>query len=282
MFDTHCHLNFKALRKHLPDVLAAAQAAGITRMLIPGTNLDTSKAAVEIAEQQPNLYVAAGIHPHHAFELYAKLGQDERSMDTVLGEEMKLIEPLYTHPKVVAVGEVGLDRHMYVKTKYEEYVVTEEFVTVQKHLLKLHITLALLHDKPLILHNREAADDLLTVLNEVWDDRLNGRMVFHCCEANDALLDFAIRHHIYIGVDGDITYGTDKHGFISKVPHDLLVIETDSPYLLPEPLRTQKLYPNTPANLPLVAQTVASLWKKPANEVAKITETNGVKLFRLS
>ncbi len=282
MFDTHCHLNFKAFHSTLPEVLFESRKAGVHVMLLPGTDIATSRKAIEIAEQEDGMYVAAGIHPHHVFEMYVKLGEDMSNMDMIVKEEVSELSQLLKHPKAVAVGEVGLDRHMYVKTKYQEYTVSDSFVAIQVEVLKTQIKLALEFDKSLVLHNREAVPDILRVLTENWDSRLEDRAVFHCCEASDVLLEFARQHKMFIGVDGDITYGDEKKEFIKKVPHDMLVIETDSPYLLPQELRLQKKYPNTPANLPLIAEEVGKVWHKSSSYVVKITEENGKKLFRIS
>ncbi len=281
MFDTHCHLNFKAFHTTLPEVLFESRKAGVDLMLLPGTDVATSRKAIEIAEHEDGLYVAAGIHPHHVFEIYVKLGEDVSNMEMVVNEEVSELRQLLKLPKVVAVGEVGLDRHMYVKTKYQEYTVSDAFVAVQVEVLKSQIQLALDFDKSLVLHNREADVDMLRVLSENWDSKLEGRTVFHCCEASNKLLAFARENKMYIGVDGDITYGDEKKEFIKKVPHEMLVIETDSPYLLPEELRIQKKYPNIPANLPLIAEVVGKVWGKSAEYVGRITKENGKRLFKI-
>ena len=104
-------------------------------------------------------------------------------------------------------------------------------------------------------------------------------MVFHCCEADERLLEFAIKHNIYIGVDGDVTFSKSKQEFIRKVPLELLVLETDSPFLLPEPLRSQKLYPNKPSNLPIIVEIVAKLLKIDMEEITDITSSNAINLF---
>lgn len=290
MFDTHCHLNFKKFHATLPETLTAARNAGVTKMLMPGTDIATSRRALEIAEHEDGLYAAVGIHPHHVFELYVKLAEDMINLGTIMREQLIELKEMLKNPKAVAVGETGIDRHMYVKTKYQEYTVTDDFIKVQEEVFRAQLHVALDFDKPLIIHNREAQDDLLRVLKEDWDSKLEYRVVFHCCEASDVLLEFAKEHHIFIGVDGDITYDdsqmTDlspgKKEFIKKVPHTMLVLETDAPFLLPEPLRAQKKYPNAPANLPLIAEAVGYLWGMSAEKVGKITEENGMKLFQLS
>ncbi len=274
MFDTHCHLNFKAFKKTLPDVIAQAKLKGITNIVIPGTDVKTSKRAVEIAEQYEWMYAAVGIHPHHVYKL---MKQNAENAD----EEISQIEELISHPKVVAIGEIGMDRHQYTDTVYAEYNVDARFLSMQKELFRKQMQLAIKHSKSLILHNREAIDDILPIIRENWSPVLEGRTVFHCCEPNEDLLTFAKEHNMYLGVDGDITFIEDKQTFISKVPDDMLVLETDSPFLLPEPLRSAKKYPNNPSNIAIVAETVAKLRKVSTEELLKQTSTNAKKLFNL-
>ncbi len=274
MFDTHCHLNFKRYKKNLDEVISRAFEAGVSQIVIPGTDGVSSKKAIEIAENHEGLYVAVGIHPHHAFKL---MQSDKLSFESELQE----IEELLKHPKVVAVGEVGMDRHEYEETKYQQYAVDDRFLETQKQLLRKQIALAIKYNKSLVLHNREAIGDILPILEESWTDALSGRTVFHCCEANLQLLTFAQKHKIFIGVDGDVTYDKAKQAFIKEVPLEMLVVETDSPFILPEPLLSQKKYPNEPANVRYVVKMVAQIKNISFDEAIKITTENGKTLFQL-
>ncbi len=280
MFDTHCHLNFKAFDGNVDRIIADAQFAGVSFITIPGTDAATSKKAAEIALQYENVYAAVGIHPHHVYQIQ---NSEFRIMNsctkTGMKEYIKEIEQLLQLPKVVAVGEVGVDRHEYRKTKYETYRVNSEFIATQKILFKEHVLLALRYDKSLILHNREAKHDLLEVLNEVWDTKLQGKTVLHCCEPDEELLAFAQKHTVFIGVDGDVTYRKDKQAFVKKIPLDLLVLETDAPFLLPEPLRSAKQFPNEPKHIPLIAECVARVTGTDTEKLMNMTEENGRKLF---
>lgn len=274
MFDTHCHLNFKAFKKNLPEIISQAQQSGVTNILIPGTDVKTSRDGVAIANQHDWMYSAVGIHPHHVYKL---LKRDDITVDSELAQ----IEELLNDPKVVAVGEIGMDKHVYEETVYKEYTVDGCFIELQKELFKKQLQLALEYDKSLILHNREAIEDLIPILKEHWDDKLRGRTVFHCCEPLEELLHFAQDHTICIGVDGDITFIEEKQKFIAKVPKSLLVLETDSPFLLPEPLRSQKKYPNKPSNLSIIAETVAKLREVSEEELIAQTTENAKKLFNI-
>ncbi|NMB84044.1 TatD family hydrolase [Candidatus Roizmanbacteria bacterium] len=280
MFDTHCHLNFETFDDKLEPTIALAKKAGVGLMVTPGTNLENSREAVSIAEKNAGIFAAVGIHPHHLFEIFNTSSSDINFRQNFIGFLDK-IEALLKHEKVVAVGEVGLDRHLYTKTKYAGYQVEKEFMNWQRYFLRKQVTLAISGKKSLILHNREAIQEFLSLLDEVWDDNLSGRAVFHCCEPDDRLLEFAIRKKVYMGVDGDVTYQPKKQIFIKKIPLDLLVLETDSPFLLPHPLKKNTDRYNQPANLPIIAGFIAKILGKKQEEIEKITTDNAQDLFQI-
>ena len=286
MFDTHAHLNFKALQDEVEDIIARSKEAGVHTITVPGTDNKSSVRAVEIAQQNEGIYAAVGIHPHHVFEEIKRFGL---TIDYI--KRLSVIISLLTKAKVVAVGEVGLDRHIYKNTKYSNYQINEEFMMVQKEFFSRQIRLALEFQKSLIIHNRETEDEILEILEAKWDPFFTKRVVIHCCEPSRKILLFAIKKKVFIGIDGDITYNPIKQMFIKYVPPELLVLETDSPFLLPEPLRSEKKFPpgralwaapNTPANLPLIAQFVADIRGEKLEELAKQTTENARTLFSIS
>ena len=277
MFDTHCHLNFSAFDGILEKVISEAKNEGVEKFVAPGTDVETSKKAVEIAKKYEGVYAAVGIHPHHVKEIQnSKL----KTQNYNLKLKIKEIEKLLTEPKVVAVGEIGLDRHIYQKTKYKDYNIDEEFIALQKEVFLAQLNLAKKYKKTVIIHNRQAKDDLLKILNTYYL-LLNTSMVFHCCEPDFDLLDFAKKNHIYIGVDGDVTYDPKKQAFVKEIPLSLLVLETDSPFLTPAPLRNDQKtkFPNTPKNLALIAQKVAEIKEEKLEKIMEITRENGERLF---
>jgi TatD DNase family protein len=245
---------------------------GITGIIVPGTDPASSKRALDIARQYDFIYAAVGIHPHHLFN-----AAKEDNWDTQLSQ----IEALLLHPKVVAVGEVGLDEHVYEKTKYETYQLSDEFLALQKEMLVKQIRLAHRFGKALILHNREAKEDLVPLLSENRQFLEARRVVLHCCEPDPALMDYAQKQDMFIGIDGDITYDSKKQKFAKTVPLDRLVLETDAPYLLPEPLRAARKFPNEPGNITLIAQCIAQIRNLPVEEVIKTTSDNARALFGL-
>jgi TatD DNase family protein len=278
MFDTHCHLNFKAFETTLDETIQKAFLSGIKCIVIPGTDIPTSQRAIEITSQYEGIYAAVGIHPHHVMELEnQKLSMSE--YEEHIDQLIKTIEGLLENSKVVAVGEIGMDRHVYSLTKYDQYEISDTFIELQKRVFTKQIALAAQYKKSLVIHNREAKQDVLTLLDKSWDDALRNKAVFHCCEADEELLEYAIQKDIFIGVDGDITYSKKKQRFIEKVPLEKLVVETDSPYLTPEPIRLIQKFPNTPSNLTLVIEKIAGIKKIDMQEVSKRTTENGESLF---
>lgn len=279
MFDTHCHLNFHSFEGNVESVIQEAFDAGMKHIVIPGTDVASSKRAIEIASLHKNIYAAVGIHPHHVYQFQMSKSKYQ------INNEMKKIEELLTHEKVVAVGEIGLDKHYYEKTKYSEYQITTEFMTLQKEVFVRQINLAKKYKKSLILHNREAKPDFLDVLNNVWDSSLQGRAVFHCCEPDYEFIKYAQEHGIFIGVDGDVTYSQEKRKFATKVPLEMLVLETDSPFLLPEPYRSypkEKKPLNTPERIKDIGIYIAGLKNDTQEAVFKKTTDNARRLFKLS
>jgi len=250
----------------VPEVIARAKERGVGQFVVPGTDLVTSEEAIRLSELYPEVWAAVGIHPHHALT------------ETTVQKLVADLRPFLGSPKVVAVGEVGLDKYEYQQTKYPNYQVTPEFVSAQKSLLISQIKLALEYDKALILHNRQAVLDILKVLSENWDARLEGRSVFHCCEAEPALLEFAKSHGMYLGVDGDITWSKKKQRFTKEVPLSMLVLETDSPYLTPEPAKAESRT-NEPGNITYVRDQVALVQESTSQKVMEITTHNAHNLF---
>lgn len=279
--DTHCHLNFKRFNKTNEQVIHDSQNKGVTTLVVPGTDILSSQKAGELATENKSIYAAVGIHPHHIFNYIDQKNNGSTQIEELIATDLQLLEGLMSNNKVVAIGEIGLDTYQYEKTQYTQYTISSDFLALQKDLLKKQIELALKYKKSIILHNRETKKELLELLDLMWNESMRFCTVFHCCEADEELLTYAIKHNIYIGIDGDVTYGADKAEFAKKVPLERLVLETDSPYILPEPLRTQKLYPNTPANIPLIAQCIADLKGISIEEVARVTTENARRLFSI-
>jgi len=182
MFDTHCHLNFSAFDGILEDVIFEAKNEGVEKFVVPGTDVETSKKAVEIAKKYEEIFAAVGIHPHHIYEVKSQKAKVKSyNLKLKINKLIEEIENLLKEEKVVAIGEIGLDRHIYKKTKYKDYKIDEEFIALQKEVFLAQLDLVKKYKKTVILHNREAKDDLLKILNTCYLI-INTSMVFHCCE----------------------------------------------------------------------------------------------------
>lgn len=278
MFDTHTHLQFKAFQGKTAEAITSAKNAGVRKMIVVGTNLETSKNALSLVERHEGLYASIGLHPHHVFDILKN--------NSDLEEVILNLKSLILNPKVIAIGETGLDRHIYEKTHYQNYEISEEFIDLQKQFFVAQIKLAIKHQKSLIIHNRKATDELLEILDQNWHHSLGNRSVFHCVEPDKRILDFALENKVFVGIDGDITYDKDKQEFIRKVPLQNLVLETDSPYFLPEPLLRHSLKGGSPTiNEPQNLLLIKNFISRHLNLETKILEEtlfkNSLTLFNL-
>lgn len=261
MFDTHCHLNSVEYPPDITPIVNSAREVGVKYFLIPGFDLKTSYKAVDIASDFENVFCAVGFHPTKDIE---KVG-----FDLILSELNTMLDK---NPEIKAVGEVGLDYYRFISPS-----------RIQNQLLIEALKLSIKHDKSVILHNRQAAENVLEVLELMGPKNFSGKLVFHCCEANLDILKFAEKHCVYIGVDGDITYDSAKQEFIKKVPLELLVVETDSPYLMPEPLRSDHPRPafNEPKNIKYIVAKVAEIKGLSVEKVIGQTTNNALSLFAI-
>ncbi len=261
LIDTHTHLNLKRLTKHIGQHLLDCKTNNISQLIVPGIDIKSSQVSLQLADKYPTqLKSAVGIHPEEVL--------DQGYSINLINQ----IEGMIDNPHVVAVGEIGLD-YFYAKTQKKRNLQQELFIK--------QINLACKHNKSIIIHNRDSSNDLVDIIKSISSSKLTSKIVFHCCEPNFELLNLAILRNIFIGVDGDITYDQNKKDFIKQVPLDLLVLETDSPFLLPEPLKSSKLYPNVPANLPLIAQSVAQIKHVSFRQISQQTTQNAKQLFNL-
>ncbi|MDO8619006.1 MAG: TatD family hydrolase [Candidatus Daviesbacteria bacterium] len=271
MFDTHAHLNFTSFEDILEQTIQKAKKAGVQQIVVPGSNIENSKRAVNIAQNFEGIYAAVGIHPFHVYGHFI--------YDKNLEPDFAELESLLQEDKVVAVGETGLDRHSYKSKKYPDYQVSNELIDLQKKVFIRQINLAIKYNKGLIIHQRNVGEELLKTLEENWLEELAGRCVFHFCEPDQGMLNFAIKNKVYIGVDGDVTYNLVKQEFVKQIPLGLLVLETDSPYVSPEPIKSEGEKINQPANLKLIAGEVAEILGIEQEKVEKVTTENAKNLF---
>ena len=254
LFDSHCHLDDEKFNEDREELIKQIKEAGITKLISAGYSLESSKKAIKLAKNYDFIYATAGISPNDIPQT------NEELWKTI--EEIK--EKVKQNNKVVAIGEIGLD-----------YYWNEQNKELQKIAFIKQIQLANELELPIVIHTREAVQDTLDILkqNEV---KQNG--IFHCCPLNRELVKEALKLGFYISLAGPITFKNSKNAdeIIAMIPNEKILIETDSPYLSPEPLRGKR---NDPRNVKYIAQKIAEVKNVSTEEIAKITYQNAEKFL---
>ena len=252
LVDSHCHLDFPDLAGRLPQVLANARGAGIGRMVTISTHIARAAAYRALAEANPEVYFTIGTHPHHAAE----------EPDVQAAE----IAALAAHPRCIAVGESGLDYH-YDRSPRD----------IQLRVFRTHIAAARETGLPLVIHARNADEDMIAILRE---EHGRGRFdaVLHCFSSGAALAEAGVALGFYVSFSGIITFkrSDELRRIASRVPPDRLLVETDAPYLAPEPHRGR---PNEPAFVAHTARVLGEVIGVGPDEIARMTTRNFYALF---
>ena len=255
LFDTHAHLDEDAFRQDIDEVITRAVASGVTTMLAVATTVESSRATIALAARVPNVFASVGIHPNYAAQ--AKPG------------DWEAVEELAASPKVIAIGETGLDRY-WDHTPFD----------VQIDYFRRQIELAKRRDVPFIVHCREAEPDVVTVLREAaGSGQLKGIMHSFC--GGRATLDVALELGLHISFAGMLTFkrNLELRELAKSVPLDRLLVETDSPYLAPQPQRGKR---NEPTFVRYTAECLAEIHGRTLDEMSAITTANAKRLFGLS
>lgn len=249
--DTHVHLNADQYDEDLEQVISRAREKGVQKMVVIGFDTKTIKRAMALAEADPDIYAVVGWHPVDAVDCTE--------------EDLKWIEELAAHDKVVGIGETGLDYYWDKSPK-----------DVQQELFRKHIRLAQRVELPLIIHNREATADVLRILREEEAELTGG--IMHCFGGSVETAREAIRLNFMISLGGPVTFKNAKtpKEVAKEIELEHLLIETDAPYLAPHPFRGKR---NEPSYVPLVAEEIARLKELSVEEVAKVTTQNAEKFF---
>ncbi|PFG04122.1 TatD family hydrolase [Bacillus sp. es.034] len=254
LFDTHVHLNAEQFDEDLEEVLSRAREAGVGKMVVVGFDRPTINRAMELIGQYDFLYAAIGWHPVDAIDMN--------------DEDLAWIEELSQHPKVVAIGEMGLDYHWDKSPK-----------DVQKEVFRKQIQLAKKVKLPIVIHNREATQDIVDILREEGAEEVGG--IMHCFSGSPEIAQECVEMNFYISLGGPVTFKNAKKPkeVAKEIPLEKLLIETDCPYLAPHPYRGKR---NEPAYVKLVAEQIAELKEVSLEEVEKITTENAIKLFNIN
>jgi len=268
LIDSHCHLDFEPLSNDLEGILRRARSAGIEKMVNIGSSLRSSEKSVKIAEQYPNIWATVGLHPHDA--------------DSILDFEgtMEKIKELAKNEKVVAIGEIGLD---YFDAE-NQVIVSNTIKESQKKLFLAQIEIASEKKLPIVFHVRDAWDDFFTIISNFKFQISNSDAVgvVHCFTGDKNIIKKVIDTGFYIGFTGFVTFDQSKFEHIRDsvkiTPIEKILIETDAPFLAPEPYRGKT---NEPAFVLEVARKIAEIKNLNLGEVAKITSKNAEKLFNI-
>ena len=253
LVDTNCHLDFERFDQDRDQVVARAAESGVCRIIVPSLDLTNCPKVLRLAETYPAVYAAVGIHPNSSAEW-----QDEW---------IEAIRSFAQHDKVVAIGEIGLDY-------YWDHASRE----IQHRALKAQLDLAADLDLPVIIHNRESSDDIIRLLSE---SALNGRPrpgVLHSFSAPWETATAALAMGFYLGFTGPVTFKKAEalRQIAARVPLDRILVETDAPFLTPQPRRGKR---NEPAYVSFIADRIASLHDMDSVEFARQTTANAANLF---
>lgn len=251
LIDTHVHLNADQYEEDVEEVIERALEADVKKMIVVGFDTKTINKAMELAEAYPFIYAVVGWHPVDAIDCTE--------------EDLEWIESLAKHPKVVGIGETGLDYYWDKSPK-----------DVQQELFRKQIRLAQRVNLPIIIHNRDATGDVVRILKEEEAEKTGG--IMHCFGGSVETARECINMNFMISLGGPVTFKNAKtpKEVATEISLDHLLIETDAPYLAPHPHRGKR---NEPALVALVAEEIARLKELPVEEVAQRTTENAMKLF---
>ncbi|MEM7034162.1 MAG: TatD family hydrolase [Chloroflexota bacterium] len=253
--DSHCHLNFDSFDEDRDAVWAQANAANVHRLINPSIDLETSRQAVALAQHYQGVYAAIGFHPYDA--------------SLVDQSALKALTDLSKDEKVVSIGEIGLDYYRDRASKEDQLSAFEVQLDLAKTL-----------DLPVIIHQREAADDMMTILRRWGTAGNHPGLVLHAFSGDAAMAEEAADLGFYIGIGGPITFKNSRGlpDIVRQIPLDRIIIETDAPYLTPHPHRGKR---NEPAHVSLVAEKLAEIFMVDLVSFADHVTRNTELLFRL-
>lgn len=258
-FDSHAHLDDERFDEDRKEIIREIKKAGITKFVSAGYSLEGSQKGVELSKKYDYIYTTCGISPNDIPQTEEELWKDIEKIRL-------LVEQNIEDKKIVAIGEIGLDYH---------WEKDEERRELQRKAFIKQIEMANIFNLPIVIHTREAVMDTIEILKK---HKVNKTGVFHCCPLNRELVKEALKLGFYISFAGPVTFKNSKNAneIIEMVPNDKMLIETDSPYLAPEPVRGTR---NDPRNVRHIAQKIAEVKEIPLEEIAKITYENTSRIF---
>ena len=261
LFDSHAHYNDEKFNDDREEIINQIYKSGVSKIINAGYSLESSKYALEIAKEYEWMYTISGISPNDISNNEKELIKELKQLEDFINEEKH-------SKKILAIGEIGLDYY------WEKDINKRK---LQKIAFIKQIEIANNFNLPIVIHTREAVMDTLEILK---NNEVIKKGVFHCCPLNIELIKEALKLGYYISFAGPITFKNSKNAedVINLVPLDRMLIETDSPYLSPEPNRGKR---NDSRNVIYMAQKIADIRKKSLEEIAKITYENTCKIFNI-
>lgn len=255
-FDSHAHYNDEKFKNDYEEILEQVTKSNVAMLINAGADIETSKRTIEMSKKYDYMYSTVGISPNDIEENIEKIN-----------EQLEEIKELAHNEKVVAIGEIGLD-----------YYWNKENKELQKYAFIEQIKIANQYKLPIQIHTREAVNDTLEILKNV--EKPQNGAIFHCCPLNRELVKEGLKLGIYISLSGTVTFKNSKNAdeIIKMIPLEKMLIETDSPYLSPEPNRGKR---NDSRNLKYIVEKIAKTLEKTEEEIAKVTYENAKKVFRI-
>lgn len=263
LFDSHSHYNDEKFNTDREEIIKQTYNAGITKFMCAGYNLDSSKAGIKLAHEYEYIYTISGISPNDVEDSIDKTSKTIEKLEDLIKEERNNNKV----SKIVGIGEVGLD-----------YYWNKENKAIQKFAFIKQIEIANNFNLPIVIHTREAVMDTIEILKT---NPVNKKGVFHCCPLNRELIKEALKLDFYISFAGPITFKNSKNAdeIIKLVPNNRILIETDSPYLAPEPVRGTR---NDSRNVKYIAEKIANVKNMEVEEIAKTTYNNALTIFNIA
>lgn len=282
LIDTHCHINLNAFRDDGAEAIKRAHQAGVVVVNV-GTQIDTSRQAVKLLEQFPeNVYAAVGLHPVHTYQHNYEDEEEVKFKTREEGFDYELYKQLADNPRVVGIGECGLDYYRLPETRDEA-----EIKQLQRTAFLSQVKLAQELNKALCIHCRPSAgtmdayEDIIEIMKQAKQDTPNLRFEIHCYTGDLPTVLKFVELGAYIGINGIITF--DKTGrseqVVKGIPLESIILETDAPYLSPIPYRGKR---NEPSYVGLVAEKIVEWKGVDMEEVAQVTTANACKMFNIT
>lgn len=259
LFDSHAHYNDERFEEDREEIIEKIHTFGVTKLINAGYSLESSKIALEIAQEYDWMYTISGISPND-------IPDNSEEMEEQLVSLEKFIKQEKNSNKIVAIGEIGLD-----------FYWNKENIRLQKYAFVRQIDIANKYKLPIVIHTRDAVMDTIEILKT---QKVDKKGVFHCCPQNRELVKEALKLGFYISFAGPITFKNSRNAkeIIEMVPLDKMLIETDSPYLSPEPNRGKR---NDSRNVIYIAEKIADVRGMKIEEIAKITYQNACRIFQI-